>query len=73
MIIIQSYFTGLLLRNYAYWEKVGEGRVVRSAYPKHLPQVGVSEAEGDVGHVEAFGGPLGVRVIPNAPSTTDSS
>lgn len=28
------------------------------SYPKHLPEVRVSEAEGNVGDVEAFGGPL---------------
>ena len=32
------------------------------AHPKHLPQVGVPEAEGDVGDVQPFGGPLGLGV-----------
>ena len=33
-----------------------------AAHPKHLSQVGVSEAEGDVGDVQAFGGSLGLGV-----------
>lgn len=42
------------------------------SYPKHLPEVRVSEAEGNVGDVEAFGGPL-LGVVPYGPPATTSS
>lgn len=42
-------------------------------YPKHLPKVRVPEAEGDVGHMKAFGGPFIVRVDPSGASTTSST
>lgn len=42
-------------------------------YPKHLPKVRVPEAEGDVGHMQAFGGPFIVCVDPSGASTTSST
>lgn len=42
------------------------------SYPKHLSKVRVPEAERDVGHVKAFGGPFIVCVDPGCPSTTSS-
>lgn len=78
---LKSYFHGLhvfnpnilLLVCYCYvMIQIEEGKILQPAYPKHLPQVRVPETEGDVGHMEAFGGPLVVWIDPRGPSTASS-
>lgn len=42
---------------------------IADAHPKHLPEVRVSEAEGDVRDVESFGGAFSLQSI-NPPRAT---
>lgn len=46
-----------------YSSSQSAARKFPDSYPKHLPEVRVSEAEGDVGDVKSFWGSFGLRGV----------